>query len=56
MSEIDAIAYQLHGLGDKLDRLVGEQTINLSAEEVMSMMQVTSAAAGVAENGNDQLT
>jgi crotonobetainyl-CoA:carnitine CoA-transferase CaiB-like acyl-CoA transferase len=40
---------------DELDRLVEEWTINYSAEEVMTMMQVAGVAAGVVETSQDLL-
>mgnify|MGYP001079078326 FL=1 len=40
---------------DELDRLVGEWTINHSAEEVMTLMQRAGVAAGLVETGEDQL-
>jgi benzylsuccinate CoA-transferase BbsF subunit len=39
----------------ELDRLVEEWTINRSAEEVMTMMQVAGVAAGVLQTGEDLL-
>lgn len=40
---------------DELDRLVGEWTINHSAQEVMTVMQAGGVAAGLVETGEDQL-
>jgi crotonobetainyl-CoA:carnitine CoA-transferase CaiB-like acyl-CoA transferase len=40
---------------DELDQLVGEWTINYSAEEVMNLMQTAGVAAGVVETGEDML-
>ncbi len=40
---------------DELDRLVGEWTINHSAEEVMNMLQTAGVAAGVVQTGEDLL-
>ena len=39
--------------GEELDRLIGEWTINFSAEEVMTMMQAAGVPAGVLETGQD---
>jgi len=38
---------------DKLDKLVGEWTINFTAEQVMSMMQAAGVAAGVVATAQD---
>jgi crotonobetainyl-CoA:carnitine CoA-transferase CaiB-like acyl-CoA transferase len=40
---------------EELDNLVGQWTINHSAEEVMTLMQGAGVAAGVLETGEDQL-
>jgi benzylsuccinate CoA-transferase BbsF subunit len=39
---------------DDLDRLVGEWTINFTAEQVMAMMQSAGVASGVVANARDQ--
>jgi benzylsuccinate CoA-transferase BbsF subunit len=39
---------------DELDRLVGEWTINFTAEQVMAMMQANGVSAGVVANAQDQ--
>ena len=39
--------------GEELDRLIGEWTVNFSAEEVMTMMQAAGVPAGVLETGQD---
>jgi benzylsuccinate CoA-transferase BbsF subunit len=39
---------------DELDRLVGEWTINFTAEQVMTMMQDAGVSAGVVANAQDQ--
>jgi benzylsuccinate CoA-transferase BbsF subunit len=38
---------------DELDRLVGEWTINFTAEQVMAMMQANGVSAGVVANAQD---
>jgi benzylsuccinate CoA-transferase BbsF subunit len=40
---------------DELDRLIEDWTINVKAEDVMTMMQEAGVAAGVVETGEDQL-
>ena len=38
---------------DELDRLIGEWTLDYSAEQVMTLMQAAGVAAGVAQNSKD---
>jgi benzylsuccinate CoA-transferase BbsF subunit len=40
---------------DELDRLIGEWTINHTAEEVMTLMQEGGVSAGLVETGEDQI-